>query len=286
MPLIDATFLYAAVQLRPVFYSKASGHLVSSENRASGFIVSAWGTDEAETWGRKSETGQDRYLVTNRHVLDPNFRQPRGWALGGLTIRGHHQPTDPEQLPTPQEVTLKQPDVMFPSGPVDLAFVRLDSTREAASAKFNALEPSALAGKEHFESGRITVGTPVLASGYPGIGGVSADRPILVGGVVASDPRYPAAIGELCKPGEVLCHSFSWSGMSGAPVLCRIPHPTVDWESLETNSFDQAFLAGVNVGHVDINGDTTAAGTLTRFIRSDIVVDLLRGAGAKGVWRT
>ena len=69
-------------------------------------------------------------------------------------------------------------------------------------------------------------GNQVFIAGYPGTsaaegGGRSAtndDRPIIVGGIVASDPRCPATFGDAMLHNAVLCH-FSWGGMSGAPVF-------------------------------------------------------------------
>jgi hypothetical protein len=137
-----------------------------------------------------------------------------------------------------------------------------------------------LATASDFALGRVTVGGRVVTPGYPGIGGEVAERLILVEGVISSDPRYPAALGNDTYPSEVLTHSFSWEGMSGSPVFSYVPKdPT--WDDIENSNYEEALLAGVNAGHIKTSSGT--AGVLTRFVRADALAELLIEAGAQGI---
>jgi len=87
----------------------------------------------------------------------------------------------------------------------------------------------------------------------------------MVGGIVASDPRYPATFGDAMLHNAVLCHSFRWGGMSGAPVF----------------AFPQGIgvtkVIGINAGHIHSQGP--AGGVISHFVRSNALIDLLVDQG-------
>ncbi|WP_327714081.1 serine protease [Streptomyces sp. NBC_00490] len=270
MTKIDATVLYSAVRLRAGFFDRSNN---KSTGTGSGFII----TDNSE----------NRYLVTNRHVLDRNFEKFGGWSLESVTVDGQYQSAVMDILGTvPQQITIIDPEPKFlDSDMVDLTVLPLDAPIGRAQTltgegRFNGLPVSALATATDFAFGRVTVGGRVITPGYPGIRGEVAERPILVGGVIASDPRHPAALGTDTYPSEVLTHSFSWNGMSGSPVLCYVPK-ALTWGDLGTGDFEEVLLVGVNAGHIKTSGET--AGVLTRFVRADALAELLIGAGAQGI---
>jgi hypothetical protein len=91
-------------------------------------------------------------------------------------------------------------------------------------------------------------------------------RPLLVSGIVSSDPRYPATFGNLVLPHSVFCHSFSWSGMSGAPVL-----------GFSDSLGNLGKIFGVNAGHVADDG--VGGGVISHFVRSDTARELLAQMG-------
>ncbi|MGW6541734.1 S1 family peptidase [Streptomyces massasporeus] len=262
---VDPQILYSAVRVTPCFVDR---HAVAREPTGTGFFV-----DDTATGGR-------RYLVTNRHVLDPDFKEYRGWALESVRVDGHYQSDRYGGVlnATPQAVRVGTPAPVFPQDPsIDLALLPLDEHSEITVLEgvggFNSSPSSLIATSEHFSSGRVTVGRQVLMPGYPGIGGEAAARPILVAGVVASDPRYAAAIGSRTFPNEVLCHAFSWEGMSGSPVLCRIPKESLTWEDVQNLGGQEVVLAGINAGHITTSGGT--AGVLSRIVRADALASLL-----------
>ncbi|WP_169317381.1 trypsin-like peptidase domain-containing protein [Actinacidiphila oryziradicis] len=270
MAKIDAMVLYSAVRLVAVFFDRSNNKLAGT---GSGFII--------------TDTAENRYLVTNRHVLDHNFKKFGGWELESVKVDGQYQSAAMDILSTvPQQVTITDPAPRFlDSDKVDLAVLPLDAPLGHAQAlvgegTFNSLPASMLASAADFAFGRVAVGGTVLTPGYPGIGGEVAERPILVGGVISSDPRYPAALGIDTYPSQVLTHSFSWNGMSGSPVLCYVPKE-LTWGDLETGNYEELILAGVNAGHIKTSGET--AGVLTRFIRADALAELLNVAGAQGI---
>ncbi|MEU0042238.1 trypsin-like peptidase domain-containing protein [Streptomyces werraensis] len=271
---IDATTLYSAVRLAVRF--SEYGELRQNVGIGTGFVLSD---------GPGRDAG--RYLVTNRHVVDPNYEKDRRWQLAEVQIRGYFQhPRDPQSSPEWQEAVLATPVVhtLPPSAwHVDLAVLPLGTGNAVevavGSGRFNSLPVRSLASQRDFHESRVTVGRQILMPGYPGIQERVADRPILVGGVIASDPRFPAAVGPHEMRDEVLCHAFSWEGMSGSPVLCLVPRAP-SWDDMESGELStEIVLAGVNAGHIKVRDDA-AAGAISRFVRSDVLAGLLRQAGA------
>lgn len=268
---IDATTLYCAVRL--TVYWNEYGSLRDGATIGTGFIVRV-----------HKGRGAGQYLVTNRHVVDANYEKRRGWELSHIRITGYSQSgRDLQSAPVWQEAVLTSPTVHTASAwHVDLAVLPLGDTGRlevvSGNGRFNALPVACLALQREFDSGDVTVGRQVLMPGYPGINDQAAQRPILVGGVIATDPRFPAELGPDVYEDEVLCHAFSWKGMSGSPVLCMVPRPTT-WGDLESGmSSMTAVLAGVNAGHIEPRSDA-AAGAISRFVRGDVLADLLRQVG-------
>ena len=83
----------------------------------------------------------------------------------------------------------------------------------------------------------------------------------MVTGTIASDPRYPAIFGNAKLNKAVLCHSFSWEGMSGAPVLGI------------SSAIGHTKIIGINAGHVGGSGIT--GGVISHFVRSSALIELL-----------
>jgi trypsin-like peptidase len=270
---ISTTTLYAAVRLTPEFFE--AGRSEPRRGTGTGFIVR-----------ERDGAGARKFLVTNRHVVDADYAKKTvtGWRLEALQISGHFQhPRHPGVDAVPQTARLADPVVRFPSKwDVDLAALPLTGGPELEAVEceghFNSLPASLLATKEDFSGGQVTVGRQVLMPGYPGVDGMAADRPLLVGGVIATDPRYPAVIGPHVHEDQVLCHAFSWRGMSGSPVLCMVPAPPATWLDMEAGVSGMVVLAGVNAGHIDVRSEQTA-GAISRFVRADALTDLLRAAG-------
>jgi hypothetical protein len=100
---------------------------------------------------------------------------------------------------------------------------------------------------------------------------------------VASDPREAAEIGPNVFELNVLCHSFSWGGMSGSPVFALLQKRPLTWNNIEHGSSLELCLVGVNRGHLRVGG--TNEGALTYFVKSSVLAKLLRDMGHDGLWR-
>lgn len=262
---IDARHLYAARRLRSTFYDRRTGKTVTA-GLATGFVVGP------DNYG----TNQKGYLVTNRHVVDPSFRTPKNQFLTceSLHVSGYFQDVQSAgMLPVWQELTLDNPSPVYASNNVDLAVIDLNVASSASpmgQARMNWFGIGTLAGPHAYDLGEVTVGNNVVMPGYPALDGVSAERPILVGGVIASDPRFDGTVGGNSYPESVLCHAFSWGGMSGAPVLAFVPMHT--WGEMEGKRLQLA-LIGINSGHIASSG--SSSGVLSHFVKSLALLQIL-----------
>jgi hypothetical protein len=262
--LVDRRHLYCSAAITARFYDRATGRDLRPRH-GTAFIVRA---------GQAA-----RYFVTNRHIL--NDAPPA--ALERVELSGHRQPDDQNADTVPWTYTHQTPEVFFhPDTDTDLALIRIPQPFDAlVNPNFKHPERwSATADwspaffdmdwlASDTELRKVLPGDQVFIAGYPGVvatdgGGRSAtkdDSPIIVGGIVASDPRYPATFGDAVLNNAVLCHSFSWGGMSGAPVFGF------------SKDIGTTKLIGVNVGH--IHGQGPAGGVISHFVRSSALIDML-----------
>jgi hypothetical protein len=280
---IDERHLYAALRLRVHTYER-DGSDSKTVGSGTGFVVSREPFDRKVRLMNK-DAG---FLVTNRHVLDPDYVDFTGRKLDKVTVSGFDQPTFKGKMDaasaTAVEFTVKSPQPRFPSGAgaADIAVIDLkEADIPGGCPELTELSNLHLANTNDFNNGGLHVGGQVLIPGYPGIDQATAARPILVSGTVASDPREAAEIGSQSFPGCVLCHSFSWSGMSGSPVFAFLPKFPLTWNDMEHGHAGKLSLVGVNRGHLRIGG--TAEGALTYFVKSSLLAPLLRDMGAKGL---
>jgi hypothetical protein len=256
-------------------YDKASGK--SLLGHGTGFIV------RVMNFGGYGQSAE--FLVTNRHVLDPAFG-PEGSvtrAQGDLTVSGYHQRRGRRMRPTPVKAVVRDPEPIYPDDPdIDLALIRFDRRdREVIEGDgwFTSFDEGQIAAPWVYDDADVHAGTQVLSAGYPSLGGqTNTTRPILVGGVVASDPRFPSEFEGTTYPESALCHAFSRSGMSGAPVFAPIPKKRWDDESDEPIAFALGII-GVNAGHLRTPG--ASDGVISHFVKSTALLRVLARLGSQ-----
>jgi hypothetical protein len=248
--------IYVAIRVTVEQYDRGTGQTLAGGS-ATGFTLF-------------NEASATNYLVTNRHVVDPLFRGEPSKGVGGVRLRGYYQPNDNAVDPRSFDGVVAQPQFTFhPDESIDLAVVSGDVCwAEGASSPTGLGSMSRL----HFsmlpntrESRMLSAGEAIAMIGYPQIGGETGSRPILVSGIVASDPRFGAEVGAEALAHSVLCHSFSWGGMSGAPVVAHL------------EGVNETRLVGVNAGHIGMQGVT--GGVLSHFVPVRLLLELLAAAG-------
>lgn len=261
IPQMNLTHLYASALITATF--EDSYGAVGGTKTGTASMITGLGSE-------------DYYFITNRHIadynyeIDPDKRVP-GATLKSIRISGNFQPDDLTAAPLWWQAESSHPEFKFAEPyEVDLAILKVEignsegklqvrAERPELGWALNRLQIDQFATTSELNS--VQPGDAIRIAGYPGIGEIDLVRPLLISGIVSSDPRYPATFMNVVRPHSVFAHSFSWGGMSGAPVYGY------------SDAVGTPKILGVNVGHIADEG--VSGGVISHFIRSDAVLDLL-----------
>jgi hypothetical protein len=193
-------------------------------------------------------------LITNRHVLDPAYRarDRSGWRHGPISLVGTE--VIDGQAAT-QFLATDDATIAYGDSSADIAVVDVNSgTCTGDLLPGGSLQPISsffayeTLADESWLTGSLEPGRPVYVVGFPRILNSQTTLPLVLGGIVASDPRlrYPIRHkdGSEPEPEDVLLlHSGSWYGLSGSPVIAVGPPGR------------PGALVGINAGRVDDSGN-------------------------------
>ena len=117
----------------------------------------------------------------------------------------------------------------------------------------------------------VDICAPLFITGFPGLVGLRLDRPVAMGGWLASDPRVD--VGD--EHGVSLTGVFSWNGLSGGLVS------TGDRHSPKVVGINTEHIRAKDVRHAT-QGETKLASPwphsgLSKMVRAPLIVDLLNG---------
>lgn len=223
---------------------------------ATGFILAK---DSVNPW-----------IVTNRHVVDIDFRQRtpkfKDFELSRISITGRRpddssytfdiHPSAPVYFHSNPEndVILIKPSMWFGSGTqIEEGFYWHFDVDDLADSKMfsESIHPFDL----------------VCYSGFPDQHDKLGSRPIVRSGHIASDPKYEYSWDADPHGSCVAYEGFSSPGASGSPVFA--PQRGVP----NTNSFRSGYLVGVNAGHVPTYPQGHSG--ISYFYKSSVILDIL-----------
>jgi hypothetical protein len=201
---IGNTHLYAALRITVHMYRKSSGESVN--NPASCFIV-----------GDEQNTSHKGYLITNRHVLDPDFTG-QSLVVESIIVEGYYQGPVNNPLPVPVRFTVNKPEPRFPAdATLDVACLDLQDANITDGAVPRCELWIYQLGNGFDFAGKLTVGAQVMVSGYPGVAGAAGgggqdgcgDHPFvqLAGDVRRAGLRRAAEDGSRLIAGRAARHS-------------------------------------------------------------------------------
>lgn len=247
--------IYAACQIGVQFETPWGE--VHDASTGTGFVV----TDK-----------QDRpWVVTNRHVLEPNFRgdQPKyaGFKLCAVKLFGRRADgsvfdyvIDPskgrilfhDNVET--DVALLEPWVTSTNG---------DDLNQLG--RYFTLDQ--LADDAYFQDELYPVDV-VCTPGYPDPHDKLSRRPIMRTGTIASDPRYNYTWDKTARGDVVAYDGFSLPGASGSPVFALGRGAS----SVKQDS-RAGRVVGVNAGHINNIGGHTG---ISWFYKATVIPEILR----------
>lgn len=228
-------------------------------------------------------------LVTNRHVLDLSYSNPKLNSLGYKLkfVQGIYRnknlisglPDNYEQL-----LMLDVNTITFPQSGEDLAIIPdpkfiKDIERKSLNLEYT-IPTSFLANEDVFFNPNTCVGDVVSYPGFPEWFDKKNYRPILRSGSIASDPRYPYLGNGQLGPGDHLAYeAFSYGGSSGSPIFAlqkglRVNHSFSD-------NYRKFHLVGINCGHLVIEATSLRAemglhSGISYFLKSPLIISELK----------
>ena len=220
------------------------------------------------------------FLVTNRHVLDPEYRHRKYLGqvrsidrISIIGFEGEIADGDPTQTIVITDFKVQTSDnwnedaAVVPVGVVTVVGPKV----VRRSWNFNTL-----AAEDEYGDA-IRAGDMIVSIGFPKFGDYQTQRPVLTSGLIATDPMFPAPHPKYDNARVVLSDSFSRSGMSGSPVIA-VQRGLKLGDSLAGLPHREMRLVGVNAGHLRAeDGDTMG---LAHFVRADVIRCLIEKCGA------
>ncbi|MDE2668236.1 MAG: trypsin-like peptidase domain-containing protein [Chloroflexota bacterium] len=217
-------------------------------------------------------------LVTNRHVVDPGFAEPKYAAFKLRTIHISGKANDPSSsLPSvDQGFVLTGWTVEYSNIPENdiVCLVNISGANSDGSPDMTIdywVPQDLLATRSDFES-KFSVCDFVAFPGFPKWYDKRRNRPILRTGTISSDPRYDYSWSSEYVGECVAYEAFSYGGSSGSPVFAvqKGPRPG---EGISFPGFRELKLIGVNAGHIPGDNDTHSG--ISYMYRSSAVLDII-----------
>tara|TARA_R110002096_G_scaffold288403_5_gene482149 strand:- start:620 stop:1381 length:762 start_codon:yes stop_codon:yes gene_type:complete len=186
--------------------------------------------------------GDDPWIITNRHVIDLNYRQSspkyRDFSLESISLTGRKPDDSIYQIEL-----LKNSRVIFDEEyQNDVAMILPRSDSANAEKLHWHFGINHLANDDDFNN--IKPFDLVYYTGFPPQHDKLASRQIGRSGRIASDPRFNYSWDNIDRGDCVAYEGFSFGGSSGSPIFT--PHKGLHGITDARN----AFLIGLNAGHI------------------------------------
>ena len=260
---LDNRFLYSAYQISCTFAND------------DGAQVNCTGTG---FWVRSSDS--PLILVTNRHVVDLEYTNPRyaGYKLHNMTVSGKAQ-EETSGLPN-----IDQTFVVYHSGlkfsktrENDIAcltvrsVVSLDGSPNTKIDYF--IDRELLATKADFDT-QFSVCDFVAFPGFPEWYDKRQRRPILRTGTISSDTRYDYSWSSDYKGECIAYEAFSYGGSSGSPVFAVQKGPKPG-KGISFPGFRALKLVGINAGHLFVDRDNNTHSGISYMYKASAILDII-----------
>lgn len=254
---IKNNFLYSAKKINA--QCKKGDEIINSQGTGF-FIVTA---------------AQQLFLVTNRHVIEPGYSNPRykEFTFDGLTIESY---TSVDQSGQPVEfksVSLKEATAGFDENPHNDVICLTDLSLSEDLTINCPIEYDLLADKEWINT-KLTVCDSIAYPGFPEWFDHQKNIPIFRMGTIASDPRT-----DYCYQQDdpvaarIAYEGFSSGGSSGSPVFAaQKGFPVGDGLQAPKGFFREMKLIGINAGH--FHSDNGHSG-ISYFYKSSVIKDII-----------
>lgn len=248
-------FLYAA-------YKVEAEHSDNAENKKSG-VATAFILEIAKgvPW-----------IVTNRHVVDRDYRQAtakyKDFSLNRFLITGRRPDDSVYTLQLHEDAE----QYFHEDKENDVVLIQARGYLEEPKNLHWHFRIEHLANAEVFKT--VDPFDLICYSGFPSQHDKLGDRPIIRSGRIASDPQYNYSWDDKPHGQCVTYEGFSSEGASGSPVFA----PPRGMQSISNSR--HGYLIGVNAGHIP---NTTGHSGISYFYKSTVILEIIEKHGLGNV---
>lgn len=211
-------------------------------------------------------------LITNRHVVDLSYKEATGkyknFRLNRILVTGRRDDDSIYRFALDPAA-----HISLPKDPLDDVAVIINPLCEPVENMESlkifyhfALED--LADDEYI--GSLVPFDVVAFSGFPDQHDKLAERPLVRGGRIASDPRFEFSLSGKPAGHCIAYEAFSHGGASGSPVYA----PAKGFVGKDSR---KGKLVGINAGHLEAGMGQHAG--LSYFYRSTVILSVLKESG-------
>lgn len=262
---ISNDLLYSAVRLTVRFHNDRDGEEISIDG--TGFFI-------------KNSIGEV-CLVTNRHILDAEYKDKKYLGYKKLEIKIHLKNTDPVSKKPELDVTftVDSGETIFAgSRDDDVACIRnlRLSGPIAVGGIVDYFLDYALLATEEVINNQLSICDFVAFPGFPQWYDKAGNRPIFRVGTVASDPRFDYSFfdGVKTTAGRCLAYeAFSYGGSSGSPVF-SVQKGLRGGTGIKISGFQPVRLVGINAGHLPGDAYGSHPG-LSYLYKSSVIIEII-----------
>lgn len=254
---LNNTYLYSAKKI----LTKCTDGTTEKVFRGTGFFV---------------EKEDDIYFITNRHMVEPDYSNPRysGYKLMEFYVESY-EGFDADGLPLNLRMTKMNnfADFKFHSNDNnDVACLKNPTFSGGITA--NSAIPFSLIATEEWISQKLLVCDTIAYPGFPEWFDRQNNTPIFRMGTVASDPRLNYSYDPSAPiASRIAYEGFSTNGSSGSPVFAvQRGFPIGEGLSAPDDFYREVKFIGINAGHFfDQNGHSG----ISYCFKSSVIHDII-----------
>lgn len=230
------------------------------------------------------------YLITNRHVAEPGYKDAslKGYILDEIVFhnRRFNEQTHKVDL---EECHMVSWNLQIPEDPNDDVACFYEMVGKSPFCVSSFIPVSFLATKEMIEN-KISVCDFIAFIGFPEVYDHKNNLAILRTGTISSDPRLNYSYSQDECLGHVIAYeAFSKGGSSGSPVFALQKGFSISGDIIETseNFYRKVCLVGINAGSVEktvnLKDDVkyNEHQQLSYMYKSYVILDLIERVSAK-----
>jgi hypothetical protein len=214
------------------------------------------------------------FLITNRHVLDKNYKESTGKykAFKAVKVEVEGKANDASGAPNVVQKLEVIGYLKFAADDNNDVAVMFDFKVVGDNAHLNYFIPHNLIATSNDFGSNLEASDFLAFPGFPEWHDQKENRPIMRFGTIASDPRYNYSDNKNVNGDCIAYEAFSYGGSSGSPVFA-LQRGTIGG-AISTSNARKLMFIGINAGHLKSSSDGSHSG-ISYLYKSDVILKLI-----------